>query len=65
VTVVPTITSKPKNTKVASKKPHFCFRKPERTLTEVVVKVKAFRCVLDHTHCYPETFNHRNAINEV
>jgi hypothetical protein len=57
--VVPSITSKPHDNKAASKKPHF-FTKRERTWTEVVAIVKAFECVLDHTHCYPETSNDSN-----
>jgi hypothetical protein len=55
-TVEQMIASKPHNKKAASKKPHF-FAKRERTWTEIVAIVKAFECVLDHTHCYPETSN--------
>jgi hypothetical protein len=57
--VVPLITSKPHDNKAASKKPHF-FLKRERTWTEVVAIVKAFECVLDYTHCYPEKSNDSN-----
>ncbi len=50
-TVVPLIASKPHANKAASKKPHLdFFTKRERTWTEVVAIVKAFKCVLDHTH---------------
>jgi hypothetical protein len=52
--VVPMMASKPHDNKAASKKPHF-FTKRERTYTEVVAIVKALECLLDHTHCYPDT----------
>jgi hypothetical protein len=56
--VVPADGSKP-HAKVASKKPHFVMKR-ERTWAEVVEIVKAFECLLDHTHFYPETSNNSN-----